>query len=285
MTTRPRLLLATDLDGTLLRPDGTVGPTMRAALRAARDDDIEVVFVTGRPALFLPPVLAETGHQGTVLGANGAVTFDAAERRVTALRTFANESVLEIVQALERVPGAADVRVMLHQPDQPDHPGIRLWGDFRTVTTDTAQKLDAGWVCIKIAAGGAAPHTSESFAAKSLSTIVEECGPATTVAELTWSMSTPALVELSPPGVHKGSALVGYAQSQDVAPADIHAVGDMPNDLPMLAAAGRAYAVGNAHPAVLAAAHEHLPSNEHDAVAVLISQLLAQPRASETSPG
>lgn len=274
MTPPPRAILATDLDGTLLRTDGTVSPKVRSALATAGDHGIEVVFVTGRPPMFLPPVLADTGHQGTVLGANGAVTFDAATRTVTEIRTFDGDAVLGIVSALSRVPGAADVRVMMHHRNQPEHPGVRLLGDFDEVRAAATDLLEAGWECVKIAAVGAPPHTSASFAADAESAIASAQRGSPPAAEVTWSMSTPALVELSPPGVHKGSALAAYAAGREIAKADIYAVGDMPNDLPMFAAAGRAFAVRNAHPSVLAAAHEHLPGNDDDAVAVLLERLI-----------
>jgi len=48
------------------------------------------------------------------------------------------------------------------------------------------------------------------------------------------------------------------------------AFGDMPNDLPMLAWAGRAVAVANAHPEVLAAADEVTASNDDDGVAQVL---------------
>ena len=62
------------------------------------------------------------------------------------------------------------------------------------------------------------------------------------------------------------------------------AIGDMPNDVPMLEWAGHAYAVSNAHPAAIAAADEVLGRNDDDAVAALIESLLG--RGGETlTPG
>jgi hydroxymethylpyrimidine pyrophosphatase-like HAD family hydrolase len=52
------------------------------------------------------------------------------------------------------------------------------------------------------------------------------------------------------------------------------AIGDMPNDVPMLQWAGRAYAVANAHPAVIEVADEVVGSNDEDAVACVIEGLL-----------
>ena len=53
------------------------------------------------------------------------------------------------------------------------------------------------------------------------------------------------------------------------------AFGDMPNDLPMLAWAGHAYAMANAHPTVRDAAPHLAPANDEDGVAQVIERLLA----------
>jgi hydroxymethylpyrimidine pyrophosphatase-like HAD family hydrolase len=60
-----------------------------------------------------------------------------------------------------------------------------------------------------------------------------------------------------------------------VTAAEVVAFGDMPNDLPMLAWAGRGVAVANAHPAVLAAADEVTDSNDDDGVATYLDRLRA----------
>ncbi len=52
------------------------------------------------------------------------------------------------------------------------------------------------------------------------------------------------------------------------------AFGDMPNDLPMLAWAGRSFAVANAHHEVLAAADEVIASNDDDGVAQTLGPLV-----------
>jgi hydroxymethylpyrimidine pyrophosphatase-like HAD family hydrolase len=46
----------------------------------------------------------------------------------------------------------------------------------------------------------------------------------------------------------------------------------MPNDLPMLAWAGRSIAVGNAHPEVLHAVDEVTASNDDDGVAQVLER-------------
>src|SRR4051812_32075408 len=70
------LLVASDLDGTLLRRDGTISPRTLRTLKQARAAGIELVMVTGRPARHLAQItgLAELG--GTVICVNGALIYD-----------------------------------------------------------------------------------------------------------------------------------------------------------------------------------------------------------------
>jgi hypothetical protein len=80
------------------------------------------------------------------------------------------------------------------------------------------------------------------------------------------------LIELSAPGVTKGTGLARLAGELSVAPADVLAVGDMPNDLPMLRWAGHGVAMANAHPAVLEAADEITASNSEDGLALVLER-------------
>ena len=84
--------------------------------------------------------------------------------------------------------------------------------------------------------------------------------------ELTHS-STTALLEISAAGVSKASGLARFAARHGVDAADVVAFGDMPNDLAMLAWAGRPYAVASGHPAVLAAVTGRVLPPEQDGVA------------------
>ena len=87
------------------------------------------------------------------------------------------------------------------------------------------------------------------------------------------SSSSEALLEISAAGVTKASALAALAARAGIPAAEVVAFGDMPNDLPMLAWAGRAVAVANAHPEVLAVADEVTASNDEDGVALVLERL------------
>ena len=87
----------------------------------------------------------------------------------------------------------------------------------------------------------------------------------------TWTLD--GLMEISAPGVTKGSALVELAAELGVEAADVIAFGDMPNDLPMLSWAGTSYAMANGHPDVRAAADHVAPHHDEDGVAVVLEQV------------
>ena len=76
-----------------------------------------------------------------------------------------------------------------------------------------------------------------------------------------------------PRRVTKAAGLAWYCARHGIAAADVLAFGDMPNDLPMLTWAGRAVAVGNAHPAVLDVADEVTDSNSADGVAAYLEKV------------
>ncbi|MFN2536131.1 MAG: HAD family hydrolase, partial [Pseudonocardiaceae bacterium] len=70
----------------------------------------------------------------------------------------------------------------------------------------------------------------------------------------------------------KGTGLARLAGELGIASADVLAIGDMPNDLPMLRWAGHGVAMANAHPAVLDAADEITASNSDDGLALVLER-------------
>jgi hydroxymethylpyrimidine pyrophosphatase-like HAD family hydrolase len=88
--------------------------------------------------------------------------------------------------------------------------------------------------------------------------------------------SPSALLEISGPGVSKASTLALCCAERGISHEEVVAFGDMPNDVEMLTWAGRSYAMGNAHPDVIAAASGQTVANNEDGVAVVIERLVAE---------
>lgn len=103
---RPRLI-ATDLDGTLLRDDKTVSDRTVAALAAAEEAGIEVFFVTGRPVKWMGVVSDHVHRHGLAICANGAVVVDLhGGEKLVKVRGLDRAAALDVVQALrDAAPG------------------------------------------------------------------------------------------------------------------------------------------------------------------------------------
>ena len=267
-------LVATDLDGTLLRTDGTVSERSRRALKAAADAGLLVAFVTGRPPRWLDVLVDETGHVGVAVGANGAVLYDMAAEEILAVHALEPALLADVGTDLRAAfPNvrfgveyghsfAAEAGYVHDWEINPayDRRGVPIppprVDDFAAITREPAVKL--------LAKDRAAD--ADEFLAAAVDLIGER-------ASVTHS-SRIGLLEISAPGVTKATGLAELAVRHGIAAADVVAIGDMPNDVAMLSWAGHSYAVANAHPAARQAARETVGSNDDDAVAVLIERLL-----------
>lgn len=286
-------LVATDLDGTLLLPDGSVGARTRAALdRLARVGHPDLVIVTGRPPRWISPVAEMTGHTGTAISANGAVVLDLHDGVVVesfpldpAVAALAvqrlREAVPGAVFAVERVrPGSVLSRTRAASYADLDAHGadpteyalgldyVPRWPVPEGTLIAPIEDLVGSGDVVKLLARPAPEHAhdADSFLAAAE-------GALAGLVEATHSNTRDVLLEVSAPGVSKATTLARVAAERGVGPEAVVAVGDAPNDLPMLRWAGTAYAVANAHPAVLAAARHVLPDHADEGVADLLEAL------------
>ncbi len=268
-------MLASDLDGTLLRSDGTVSLRSRAALRAAVDAGLLVAFVTGRPPRWLDEIAEVTEHMGVAVGANGAVLYDLATEQILSSHPLQPEMLASLTGELRAA--FPEVQFAVEYGDSfGAEPGyVHDWAinpvaDRRgrpiaaPVVADLASIISRPGV--KLLAKDRRADVDE-FLVSADSLLAGR-------ASVTHSSSF-GLLEIAAPGVTKASGLAELAASHGIAPHEVAAIGDMPNDVPMLQWAGASYAVANAHAAALAAADQVLGSNDDDAVAVLIETLLA----------
>ena len=102
----PRLV-ATDLDGTLVRSDGSVSAYTQQVLAELDERDVPVVFVTGRPLRWAEEVFDHVGRHGLAVISNGALVWDVAGDRPVALRGIEPDVGLEVAERIRAaVPGA-----------------------------------------------------------------------------------------------------------------------------------------------------------------------------------
>ncbi len=107
LTDVPRLV-ATDLDGTLVRTDGTVSAYAHDVIAALDERGVPVVFVTGRPLRWAEEVFEYVGAHGLAVVSNGALVWDVARDQVDLIRPIARCVGLEVCRLIRAaVPGTA----------------------------------------------------------------------------------------------------------------------------------------------------------------------------------
>ena len=261
---QPRLV-ASDLDGTLLRDDGTVSVRTAEALEGLAAAGIEFVLVTARPPRWVDHLTFVPVH-GVVICVNGAVVYDVAHRRVVEHLAMGHDLVSALVADLRRAfpdaefaaerPGGFAVEHAFRSP----HPVP----DDVVATERIEDALDDATV--KLLVKSAATADDE---------LVARVDGVLDGRAVVLHSGADGLAEIHHPAVSKAAALERWAAERGIVAEDVWAFGDMPNDLPMLTWAGRGFAVANAHPAVLAAADEVCGANDDDGVAAVLEGLLA----------
>ena len=277
-------MLASDIDGTLVRSDGTVSDRVRRALQVIADHGLLVAFVTGRPPRWLHEIADATGHTGIAVAANGAVLYDLASEKVVEERLLTTALLAALTAELrEAFP---DVSFAVEYGENPDRcePPFSALGSEPAYTHDwqinprvdrRGRPLPAPLIAeletlisrpgIKLLAKDRAIDPDDF--------LVEASRIIAGRATVTHSAGY-GLLEIAASGVTKATGLAALAARHGIDAHQVAVVGDMPNDIPMLQWAGESYAVGNAHPSVRAAADDVLPSNDEDAVAVLVERLI-----------
>jgi Cof subfamily protein (haloacid dehalogenase superfamily) len=268
-------LVASDLDGTLLRPDETVSERTREAIAAVRRAGITLVLVTGRPPRALAPIAARIGVGGIAICANGAVVWDLDAGTMVDVTPLAADLAAGLVRELrEAIPGVLFAVELEHGfgreagwTDGTGPPRPRL------VERQTPEALEAD--ALELVTGPVVKllvrHPTLPFpevARRARQAVGEQ-------AVVTWAGTR--LLEISAAGVTKAWALERLCARLGVRRQQVLALGDMENDLPMLAWAGHSVAVANAQPDVLDAADEVTASNLDDGVALVLERLAAEP--------
>ncbi|MGW3355811.1 HAD family hydrolase [Streptomyces bungoensis] len=258
-------LIATDLDGTLLRGDDTVSDRSLAALRRAARAGARHLVVTGRPAPRVRPLLEGLGCTGLAVCGQGAQVYDAAAGRLVWSVRLDREQAETALGKIEAEVGQVYAAV---DEDGVDgltliEPGYRM--PHPTLPAVRVGRRDDLWRRPLSKVLLRHPTLCDDELAAVARSVV---GSLATV-----TMSGPGTVELQPCGVTKATGLALAADRLGIAPGRALAFGDMPNDVPMFDWAAHGVAMANAHPELKAVADEVTTTNEDDGVAVVLERL------------
>ncbi|WP_433792753.1 HAD family hydrolase [Actinoplanes sp. CA-252034] len=268
---RPGLpkLVATDLDGTLVRSDDTVSAYTHEVLDRVRAAGIRIVAATGRGPRLTSLTRDDIRVADFLVLAQGGWVLDLEESRYLRQARLPGRALGEALGALESVAGP--LSVMFEALEHDDSP---LWGDYDPtwrypVTVESKTRAE----CLT---GEVIKAFARSFELD-VDTLLELAHRVVPSDLATVTQAGLDYVEICPAGVDKGSGLSVVAESVGVDPSDVLVFGDMPNDLPMFAWAGWGrVAVANAHPTLLAVADDVTLANDQDGVAVYLDRLLSR---------
>jgi Cof subfamily protein (haloacid dehalogenase superfamily) len=256
--------VASDIDGTLIRTDGTLSARTVEVLSAL---PVPTVLVTGRPVRWMRQLYDQMPEPLPAVCANGAVVYDPDTDEILRAQPLDVELLLDVTKRLrEAVPDISlaveveDGRSFWYEQSWPvrwegEHSAVRVLATPDELTSVPAVKLLAR------SASATSPDEFFELVSRTLGT----------TAEATHSSSS-ALVEISAGGVTKAAGLAWLCEREGISPEDVLAFGDMPNDVPMLTWAGRSVAMANAHPAVREVADDVTLSNDEDGVAVYLAR-------------
>jgi HAD superfamily hydrolase (TIGR01484 family) len=260
----PFRLVATDLDGTLLRSDGTVSPASRAALAAVAAKGAAHIVVTGRAVPWARHIMDDLGYQGLAVCGQGAQVYDAGAGRlltsVTLDRQLATMALAKIEAEVGPLALAASrdglsggVVVGPGYVYNPELPVLHITGGD-DLWAEPINKLYIQH-----------PELGDDELTQVATEVAGDLVNAT--------MAGAGIVELLPLGLTKATGLSLAARRLGVPAAETIAFGDMPNDIPMFAWAGYGVAMANGHPELKAVADEVTASHDEDGIALVLDRL------------
>jgi Cof subfamily protein (haloacid dehalogenase superfamily) len=263
-------LLAIDLDGTLYNSERQVTPRVRTALTTAMENGLQPVIVTGRGRRGAENALKTLEMNLPYICSAGALLRSGLGGETLHAWTFhAHDELMHIID-FTRQYGTGLIT------DTPE--GIPYWfgPDSMSEIMDplTAQEttksirsfepetdFDRPLLKMTITAGPELLAEAERI-------VRAECPSIHQV------YSGIQYIDLTAEGVNKGSALQALAESWNLLPEEVAAIGDQDIDLYMLQYAGLPIAMSNAVSELKQAAKWIAPSNDEDGVAWAIEEIL-----------
>ena len=268
-------MLATDLDGTLVNSRKEISDRNKQAVLRAAAAGVRIVLASGRPAIGQRAVrerLELTRIGGFMMACNGSHIVEYRDGREISLRSTSLEPVLipQICEfARDHDVDALSYNAVGILTENPEGEYLQKEAYNCGLPLIGVDCLEESIIQAKISAHKlvlTAPHEKLLALFDELHEMLGE--------EATIFFSEPHFLEVTPPGIDKGTSLAWLCGHLGIDPAELIAFGDSGNDIPMLELAGMGVAVENALPETAAASDCVVPSNDEDGVAQAIEQFV-----------
>jgi Cof subfamily protein (haloacid dehalogenase superfamily) len=264
--TSNKLMVALDVDGTLVDHDGHMSPGVREAAQAVVAAGHEVLIATGRSKNATLPIIEQIGiDRGYAVCCNGGVTLRLDPRLADGYEVIhrATFDPAPALRALRELLPSAKYALEDHEGNflsterfQDASFGVEAIGvEFHTMLEATAVRVVVF----------STENTPEEF-----KQAIKHVG----LAGVTYSVGWTAWLDIAAAGVTKASALEQLRSRLEIESHLTVAIGDGRNDIEMLTWAGRGVAMGQAPEEVIAAADEVTHSVFDDGAAHVLRSLL-----------
>ena len=271
----------------MLDPEGTLRPRTAAAVARAARAGIRPVLCTGRRYRRARPIAAQLALNAPIVCNSGAIVKDPQDDQTLWRADFDPSlaaALLELFDADQR-PAVAFTDRGTQESDfiVPGFPtGWPLFDDYVGQNRDHAE-VDPSWATEHRRRSEAPSRDALFHLARSAHGT--RCWHSSDWSSIAWtavsrrsSSADPrylgTMCEILRHDASKWTAVLHLANLWDVDPADICAVGDDVNDVPMIRNAGLGVAMGHAPADVLAAADLVTGDHDEDGVAMLVDEVL-----------
>ncbi len=263
-------MIASDVDRTLLRTNGTLAPETVDAVRAAQAAGILFVICTGRFPEYGSLLLRNEGIICPIIGFNGGVLWDGETKKVMKDHPLPHEDALRVQEILQHfdTPYYVFGNALLASSDINHlHPSQRYYGD--QMINDYGMRYTHGFQAIQEAVEQPVNkfliyHFKDN---ENREAIISEISRLTGVAI---TSSGPDNIEVIPKGIDKGTGVTEMAALHGIPLENVMTAGDYENDISMLRAAGWGVAMGNALEHVKAQANCVTTLNDENGLAKAI---------------
>ena len=273
----PFKLIALDVDGTLLRSDGTISPRTRTALSNAVANGLHLALATGRRKRSAHPIQTLLDLPHFLVASQGAVVYDGHE-----IVAHAHLPRAGARRALEHIHALGMSAVMFANAHQTETIWITgAWHANQRLEVYTKRHGDLIRELTDLESDALAHDPieivvfDEMIRLEQLHALLRplEHDRLCRVIFSRYQFTAGGAVEVVGPDTSKAAALDALCARLDVSQADVIAFGDNVNDVEMLAAAGLGVCMANSTDDARAAADRVTLSNDEDGIAIVLEEL------------
>lgn len=264
MSTKP-LLIAIDLDGTLLTNEKQISPRTKKALREAIRQGHKVVISTGRPFRSSKPYYDELQLDTPIVNFNGALVHHPLDQKWGFYHyPLKQETAQEVIDMCKEFGVKNIMMEVMDEVYLKNH-------DERILTTYLDPSIPIKHLPSKVAVQPTTllihPYEKDSLALRNYLAQAH----AEVINHRQWNAPW-HVIEIVRSGLNKAVGLEQVAKSFNIERQDIIAFGDEDNDLEMLQYAGTGVAMGNAIPKLKEVADEITLTNEEEGIAIFLEK-------------